>query len=42
MITRDTVREIVQNEIYKYHRTFYSRSDEKTVISDLHYANKNL
>ena len=28
MITRETVREIVQNEIYKYHRTFY-RSDEK-------------
>lgn len=28
MITRETVREIVQNEIYKYHRTFY-HSDEK-------------
>lgn len=29
MITRETVREIVQNEIYKYHRTFYSHSDKK-------------
>lgn len=29
MITRETVREIVQNEIYKYHRTFYQQLDDK-------------
>lgn len=29
MITRETVREIVQNEIYKYHCISYSHSDEK-------------